>query len=105
MVEEAAAFCPVATDRAPAAIGPYSQGVVAGDLVFCSGQIGLAPATGVLVAGGIEAETRRVLENLGAVLAAAGARPGDPLADLMFALVFAGVQHELVVRLREAGLV
>ncbi len=84
MVEEAAAFCPVATDRAPAAIGPYSQGVVAGDLVFCSGQIGLAPATGVLVAGGIEAETRRVLENLGAVLAAAGARPGDVVRATIF---------------------
>ena len=58
--------------------------MVAGDLVFCSGQIGLAPATGVLVAGGIEAETRRVLENLGAVLAAAGARPGDVVRATIF---------------------
>ena len=63
----------IATDRAPAAIGPYSQAVRAGDFVFTSGQIGLDPATGELVAGGIEAETRQVLENLTAVLEAAGA--------------------------------
>jgi 2-iminobutanoate/2-iminopropanoate deaminase len=63
----------IATDRAPAAIGPYSQAVRAGDFLFTSGQIGLDPVTGELVAGGIEAETRRVLENLTAVLDAAGA--------------------------------
>jgi 2-iminobutanoate/2-iminopropanoate deaminase len=63
----------IATDRAPAAIGPYSQAVRAGDLVFTSGQIGLDPATGELVKGGIEAETLRVLDNLTAVLEAAGA--------------------------------
>ncbi len=62
----------VTTDRAPAAIGPYSQAVVAGGLVFCSGQIPLDPATGEMVPGGIEEHTRRVLENLGAVLQAAG---------------------------------
>ncbi len=62
----------VTTDRAPAAIGPYSQAVVAGGLVFCSGQIPLDPATGEMVPGGIEEQTRRVLENLGAVLQAAG---------------------------------
>jgi 2-iminobutanoate/2-iminopropanoate deaminase len=62
----------ITTDRAPAAIGPYSQAVRAGELVFTSGQIGLDPATGELVPGGVEAETRRVLDNLNAVLQAAG---------------------------------
>jgi 2-iminobutanoate/2-iminopropanoate deaminase len=66
----------IATKGAPAAIGPYSQAVVApaGQLVFCSGQIALDPATGEMVgAGDVRAQTERVLENLGAVLAAAGA--------------------------------
>ena len=62
----------IQTERAPAAIGPYSQGVRSGDLVFLSGQIPLDPATGELVTGDIEAEARRVLDNLRAVLAAAG---------------------------------
>lgn len=60
------------TFQAPAAIGPYSQAVEMGGMVFCSGQIGLDPATGAMVEGGIEIETRRVLQNLGEVLAAAG---------------------------------
>lgn len=63
----------VSTDAAPAAIGPYSQAVVAGGIVYCSGQIGLDPGTGELVSGGVEAEAERVLTNLAAVLAAAGA--------------------------------
>ena len=64
----------VATDAAPAAVGPYSQAVAAGELVFCSGQIALDPVTGEMVgAGDVRAQTERVLENLGAVLAAAGA--------------------------------
>lgn len=62
----------VATSAAPAAIGPYSQAVRAGGLVFLSGQISLDPATGALVTGDIQAETRQVMKNLGAVLAAAG---------------------------------
>ncbi len=62
----------VATAGAPAAIGPYSQAVRAGDFVFTSGQIGLEPETGKLVEG-LEAQTRQVLSNLRAVLAAAGA--------------------------------
>lgn len=62
----------VATDRAPAAIGPYSQAIRAGDWLFCSGQIPLDPSTGELVTGPIEAQTRRALDNLGAVLEAAG---------------------------------
>ena len=63
----------VQTDGAPAPLGPYSQAVVHGDLVFASGQIPLDPATGTLVDGGIEAQTERVIENLAAVLDAAGA--------------------------------
>lgn len=59
-------------DGAPAAVGPYVHAVRLGDLVFTSGQVGLDPATGKLVAGGIEAETRRALQNLEAVLRAAG---------------------------------
>ncbi len=62
----------VATGAAPAALGPYSQAVVAGGLVFCSGQIGLDPETGEIVPGGVEAETERVMANLSAVLSAAG---------------------------------
>ncbi len=62
----------IATPAAPAAIGPYSQAVVAGGFVFCSGQIPLDPATGALVAGDVRVETTRVLDNLEAVLAAAG---------------------------------
>jgi 2-iminobutanoate/2-iminopropanoate deaminase len=64
----------IQTDGAPAAIGPYSQAVVVPEvgLVFTSGQLGLDPATGELVPGGIEPEFRRVLDNLGAILEAAG---------------------------------
>jgi len=62
----------VATDSAPRAIGPYSQAVVAGGFLFCSGQIPLDPESGILVSGTVADETRRVLENLRAVLAAAG---------------------------------
>ena len=61
------------TPKAPKAIGPYSQAVAAGGAVYLSGQVGLDPATGELVAGGIEAEARRVFSNLAAVAEAAGA--------------------------------
>jgi 2-iminobutanoate/2-iminopropanoate deaminase len=63
----------VRTDKAPAAIGPYSQAVRSGGFLFCSGQIPLDPGTGKMVEGGIEAQTDRVLMNLEAVLAAGGA--------------------------------
>ncbi len=63
---------PVQTDKAPAAIGPYSQAIRAGGFVFVSGQIPIDPATGEFVAGGIGAQTERVLQNLSAVLEAAG---------------------------------
>ena len=62
----------IATDKAPAAIGPYSQAVRVGRTLYLAGQIGLDPATGQLVAGGIEAETRQVMANIQAVLQAAG---------------------------------
>ncbi|MBU6247407.1 MAG: RidA family protein [Xanthomonadaceae bacterium] len=62
----------IATDQAPAAIGPYSQAVRAGNTVYFSGQIPLDPATGVLVQGDIRTQTRRVFDNLKAVAAAAG---------------------------------
>jgi reactive intermediate/imine deaminase len=62
----------VHTDRAPKAIGPYSQAVAAGGAIYLSGQIGLDPATGELVGGGFEAQARRVFENLRAVAEAAG---------------------------------
>jgi 2-iminobutanoate/2-iminopropanoate deaminase len=62
---------PINSDRAPQAIGPYSQAVADGNLLFCSGQIGLDPASGQLVAGGTAAEAERVMQNLQAVLEAA----------------------------------
>jgi 2-iminobutanoate/2-iminopropanoate deaminase len=65
----------VATEKAPKAIGPYSQGASFGPFIFCSGQIPIDPATGQLVEGGIREQTRRVLENLDAVVKAAGS-PG-----------------------------
>jgi 2-iminobutanoate/2-iminopropanoate deaminase len=62
----------IRTDKAPAPIGPYNQAVVAGNLLFVSGQIALDAATGTLVQDSIEAETEKVMENLKAVLEAAG---------------------------------
>lgn len=62
---------------APQAIGPYAQAVTVGEWVYCSGQIGLDPATGELVPGGMEAEVSRVLDNLQAVLEAAGSGLGQ----------------------------
>jgi 2-iminobutanoate/2-iminopropanoate deaminase len=63
----------ISSNQAPKAIGPYSQAIASGEFVFLSGQIPLDPATGNMVAGGIEEQTERVLLNLTAVLAAAGA--------------------------------
>lgn len=67
----------ISTDKAPAAAGPYSQAIEAGGFVFCSGQIPIDPATGVLVSSGVAAATERVLLNLEAVLAEAGLGLGD----------------------------
>jgi 2-iminobutanoate/2-iminopropanoate deaminase len=79
----------VRTSQAPAAIGPYSQAVVVpiGDgkrMIFCSGQIALDPATMTIVEGDVADQTRQVLDNLGAVLAAAGAGFGDIVKTTIF---------------------
>jgi 2-iminobutanoate/2-iminopropanoate deaminase len=71
------------TDNAPAAVGPYSQGIDAGNLVFCSGQAGLDPATGQLVEG-VEAQTRQIFSNLSAVLEAAGLSLDDVVKTTVF---------------------
>ena len=62
----------IASKDAPRAIGPYSQGILAGNMLFCSGQIPINPKTGALVRGSIEEQTHQVLDNLGAVLREAG---------------------------------
>lgn len=75
---------PVATEGAPRAIGPYSQGVVSGGLVYTAGQIALDPATGELVAGGVPEQTMRALENIRAILEAVG----SDLAQVVKTTVF-----------------
>jgi 2-iminobutanoate/2-iminopropanoate deaminase len=82
--ESASGLKYVATDDAPKAIGPYSQGVVAGGLLFCAGQIPLDPKTGELVATGIEPATERVLDNLEAVLKAEGLTFADVVKTTVF---------------------
>ncbi|MEO5884712.1 MAG: RidA family protein [Candidatus Limnocylindrales bacterium] len=74
----------VSTSGAPAAIGPYSQGIVSGDLLFCSGQLGLDPATGEMVEGGVTAQAERALKNLTAVLDAAGLTFADVIKTTIF---------------------
>lgn len=74
----------ISTDKAPAAVGPYSQAIRLGNMVYTAGQIPLDPATGQLVAGGVEAETQQVMENLSQVLAAAG----SDLADVVKTTIF-----------------
>lgn len=73
----------ISTTGAPAAIGPYSQAIAAGDLIFCSGQLGLDPATGELVEG-VEAQAERALRNLTAVLDAAGATWGEVVKTTIY---------------------
>ena len=74
----------IRTNGAPAAIGPYSQGITTEGLVFCSGQIGLDPTTGELVDGGVEAQAERALQNLTAVLDAAGCTWADVVKTTLF---------------------
>ena len=74
----------ITAEGAPRVLGPYAQAVAVGDLVFCAGQVGLDPASGRLVPGGVEAETARVLENLAAVLAAAGLGLGDVVKTTVY---------------------
>ena len=74
----------ISTPNAPAAIGPYSQAVRVGDLLYTSGQVALDPVSGQMVEGGIEAQTVRVLENLKAVLEAAGADLSQVVKTVVF---------------------
>lgn len=74
----------IATSSAPAAIGPYSQAIATGQLIFCSGQVAFDPQTGQLIEGDVRAQTRRALENLSAVLGAAG----SSLAQVVKTTVF-----------------
>lgn len=75
---------PVATAAAPAAIGPYSQGIVAGNLLFVSGQLPIDPATGNFAEGGIKALTTQALKNLFAIVAEAGFEPSDIVKTTVF---------------------
>ena len=75
---------PIHTDAAPAAIGPYSQAIVADGWVFCSGQIPLDPTTGELIEGDVAQQTELVLTNLRAVLEAAGASMGTVVKTTVF---------------------
>jgi len=74
----------VCAENAPAAIGPYSHGIIAGDLVFTSGQIPLHPETGAVVGSEIREQTTQVLQNLAAVLKAAGASPESVVKTTCF---------------------
>lgn len=74
----------IATEKAPAAIGPYSQAVKFGNLIFTSGALGTDPATGAFVEGGIQAQTKQCLENLKAILEASGSNLGNILKATVF---------------------
>lgn len=74
----------ISTPNAPAAIGPYSQAIDSGEIIFCSGQIALDPPSGAMVAGGIEAQTRRVLENIRGVLHEAGLNLSDVVKTTIY---------------------
>lgn len=74
----------IATEAAPGAIGPYSQAIASGDLVFASGQIALDPGSGQLIAGDVGAQTRQALENLSAVLQAGGSSLGRIVKTTVF---------------------
>jgi len=75
---------PIATENAPAAIGPYSQAIRFGNMLFCSGQIPLDPLTGEVVAGDISVQTERVMANIAAVLKASGAGFDDVIKTTVF---------------------
>lgn len=74
----------IATENAPGAIGPYSQAVKTGSMVFCSGQIPIDPATGEFVSDDVAEQTEQVLKNLGAVLAAAGTNLNNVVKTTVF---------------------
>ncbi|MEM6646641.1 MAG: Rid family detoxifying hydrolase [Bacteroidota bacterium] len=74
----------ISTDQAPGALGPYSQAIQVGPHLYCAGQIGIDPATGQLVEGGVQAETQQALANLQAVVEAAGFTMGDAVQVQVF---------------------
>ena len=74
----------ISTTDAPGAIGPYSQGIATGNFVFCSGQVALEPASGALLEGDVQAQTRRALENLSGVLNAAGSSLAQVIKTTVF---------------------
>jgi 2-iminobutanoate/2-iminopropanoate deaminase len=74
----------ILTERAPAPVGPYSQAIRSDGFVFCSGQVGLDPKTGKIVAGGVAEQARQVLDNLDAVLASAGLTLADVVKTTIF---------------------
>ncbi len=74
----------VSTTAAPAAIGPYSQGIQAGGMTFFSGQLGIDPATGKLAEGGVKAQAAQSLKNIAALLEAVGAKPSDIVKTTIF---------------------
>jgi 2-iminobutanoate/2-iminopropanoate deaminase len=93
----------VRTDRAPAAIGPYSQAVVSGGWVYCSGQIALDPTTGELVGKNVSEQTDRVLKNLTAVLEAAGSSLSNVVKTTVFLAEMADFQAMNEVYARHFG--
>lgn len=74
----------ILSTQAPSPIGPYSQAILAGDVLYCSGQVALDPATGELLHGDVAAQAKLALKNLGAVLEAAGLRYGDVVKTTIF---------------------
>lgn len=74
----------IATDKAPAAVGPYSQAIKIGNFLFLSGQIGIDPETKALVEGGVEPQARQIFKNIKAVLAEAGAKIDDVVKATVF---------------------
>lgn len=90
----------IQSPAAPAPVAAYSQAIASGELLFCSGQIAIDPQTGQMVEGGIEAETERVLENLKAVLAAAGATLADVVKTTVYLADFSEFQAMNAVYVR-----
>ncbi|KAI0756090.1 YjgF-like protein [Daedaleopsis nitida] len=74
----------VSTSNAPAAVGPYTQAVRVGDMLFCSGSLGLNPSTGKMVEGGVEAQAKQALKNLKAVVEAGGSELGKVVKTTVF---------------------
>src|SRR2546423_15519976 len=83
----------ISTSEAPAAVGPYSQAIRIGNLVFCSGQIPLDPETGEIVPGDVNAQTRRGMENIAAVLRAEGLNFGNIIKTTIFLTKLADFQN------------